>query len=76
MAADYSSTVTSLTVAVEGKVNFSTELQNNYIARRTILDGCLLHKPNSLNFSRNVLRGFQCALCFTCHLEVGGAIPL
>jgi hypothetical protein len=29
-----------------------------------------------LNFSRNVLRGFQCALCFTCHLEVGGAIPL
>ena len=76
MAADDSSTVTSLTVAVEGNVTFSTELQNNYVARCTILDGCLLHKPNSLNFSRNILRGFYCASYYTYHLEVGSPIPL
>jgi hypothetical protein len=58
MAADDSSTVTSLTVAVEVNVNCSTELPNNDVARCPILDGCLLHKPNLLNFSRNVLREF------------------
>jgi hypothetical protein len=50
MAADDSSTVTSLTVAVAGNVNFSTELQNNHFARHTILDGCMLRKSHLFSF--------------------------
>ena len=55
MAAYGSSVVTSLTIAVEGNVNFDMALQNKDIARRNILDGWLLRKPDSFNFSRNVL---------------------